>query len=120
MKTFALPLMSAFLFIASVESYSNDREQNERDQKRAAEIAAIPGQKVAREKCIKRCERLFRPDRQAVDQCINRCLNGETSRSGTASSDSLIQAAPSKMPIGTATVGETADPKQKSKKPGGE
>ena len=52
MKTFALPLMSAFLFIASVESYSNDREQNERDQKRAAEIAAIPGQKVAREKCL--------------------------------------------------------------------
>ena len=47
MKTFALPLMSAFLFITSVESYSNDREQNERDQKRAAEIAAIPGQKVA-------------------------------------------------------------------------
>ena len=120
MKAFALPLMSAFLFIASIESYSNDREQNERDQKRAAEIAAIPGQKVAREKCIKRCEPMFRPDRQAVDQCINRCLNGETSRSGTASSDSLIQAAPGKMPIGTATVGESADPKQKSKKPGGE
>ena len=112
--------MSAFLLIASVEPYSNDREQNERDHKRAAEMAAIPGQKVAREKCIKRCEPMFRPDRQAVDQCINRCVNGETSRSGTASSDSLIQSAPSKMPNGTATVGESADPKEKSKKPGGE
>ena len=120
MKTFALSLMSAFMFIASVESYSNDRKPSERDQKVAAEIAAIPGQKVARERCIKRCEPMFRPDRQAVDQCINRCLSGETSRSGTASSDSLIQAAPSKMPIGTATVGESADPKQKSKKPDGE
>ena len=120
MKTFALSLMSAFLFITSVESYSNDREQNERDHKRAAEIAAIPGQKVAREKCIKRCQPMFRPDRQAVDRCINRCLNGETSRSGTASSDSLIQAAPPKMPNGTATDDESADPKEKSKKPGGE
>jgi len=63
---------------------------------------------------------MYRPDRAAVDRCINRCLHGENSRSGTASSDSLIQAAPSKMPIGTATVGESAYPKQKSKKPGGE
>ena len=120
MKTFALPLISVFLFIASAESHSNDREQLERDHKRLAEIDAIAAQKVAREKCVKRCEPMFRPDRQAVDQCINRCLNRETSRSGTSSSDSLIQAAPSKMPIGTATVGESADPKQKSKKPGGE
>ena len=112
MKTFALSLMSAFMFIASVESYSDDRERNERDQRR--EAWAI------RQECSKRCEPMYRPDRAAVDRCINRCLHGENSRSYTASSDSLIQAAPSKMPIGTATVGESADPKQKSKKPDGE
>ena len=60
MKTFALPLMSAFLFIASVESYSDDRSRVERDRMR--EAWAI------RQECSKRCEPMYRPDLPAVDR----------------------------------------------------